>query len=109
MPLPSPFDPSQPFPPPLTPGEFGRAWVESLHWNQPQEYETLLASGQLATMAREKEAEGQAMFSALMKAPGAPLGGSLPPDAQLGQMKLRAREQVMDSLRVPEPSEPSNP
>jgi hypothetical protein len=100
------YDPTAPFPPVGSPGEFGRAWLDSLYHSNPHQYKTLERSGRLVPLTREKEAEGQQMFASYLEARNPkerPLG--MTPEQWIGASRLQARELAMADLRVPEPEE----
>lgn len=96
------YDPTQPFPAPLTPGEFGRAWLDSLWANERATYHEMQANGQLQEAAAAMETAGQEEMTALLKqTDGRPTPAGLTPLEYLTQRKLAAREEVMANLVVP--------
>lgn len=60
------YDPTQPFPAPLTPGEFGRAWVDSLQAHEPEQFQQLMAAGTLEAEAARVEADAQEQMGELL-------------------------------------------
>lgn len=98
------FDRTLPFPPPLTPGEFGRAWLDSLWANDRALYRKLEQEGHLQATAQQMEDDGQdAMVAMLTQQDSRPIPPGMTPLAYQTQRELAAREQVMAMLRVPEP------
>lgn len=100
------YDPTQPFPEPLTPGEFGRAWVDSLYHNDRPTYDRLTRAGQLQSQAAAIEADAQAQMLVMLEQtddPVRPVG--MTPAGWLGQRRLAAREILMADLVIPAPME----
>lgn len=106
----NPYSRTSPHPAPLTPGEFGRAWVESLYWTQRPTYEAMLQRGTLYEEAKRIETEAQEEFLETLRnwSPKAVPKGMLPDEA-LGAEKMQARELILASVRHPEPDETPTP
>lgn len=106
----NPYSRTSPHPAPLTPGEFGRAWVESLYWTQRPTYEAMLQQGTLYPEAQRIETEAQAELLETMQSmsPRTRPKGMLPDEA-LGAVKMQARELILASVRHPEPDETPTP
>ena len=106
---PAASDPSAEFPPPFMPGEYGRAWLDSLYWNDRAAYDDLLRSGNLPFRVEQTEAEGQQEYRSILRAntsrplPKECVGDPLKALAWAGQLRDEARETVMENLRVPPP------
>lgn len=96
------YDPMEPFPEPLTPGEFGRAWVDSLYHNDRPTYDQKVTAGTLQAEATAVEKEAQQQMGAILSQTTErfrPAG--LTPMGWMTQRELTAREIVMEGVRVP--------
>jgi len=103
--MPSPYLRTTPFPTFFQPGEYGRAWVESLFHHQPAEYRRKTAAGTLLPEAAEIEREAQEEFRDAMTNPHPPMPEGMTPEGYLGALELQRRELIMASLRVLPPRE----
>lgn len=94
------YDPTAPFPPVGSPGEFGRAWLDSLYQSAPPTYATLLRNGTLRSVVDQKESEGQELYQSLLDSSSrTPAPSTQNPLATLGQQERQAREIAMAQLR----------
>jgi hypothetical protein len=105
MPSANPFHPSSPPIPPLLPGEYGRAWVESLQAHQPAQMDEMLREGTLWEEARRIEREAQQEWVETVRTWGGPPPRGMTPDEAVTAIHLQARELVLARVRVPPPPE----
>lgn len=89
-----------PFPPIGTPGEFGRAWRDSLKAADPVRFQQLHRSGALPTLEAEKETEGQELYQSHLEAlTRAQAEWETQPHYLPNGLSLQARELAMAQLR----------